>query len=274
MMKSVNLSQANDPRRRRRASLAASFTVILLLLTTHDSRLTAVAASLPSLFRGVVVADDPGGVRVVSVEDFSQAYQADLRTGDLILRVDQTELHSIDEFATLSAALKGHARSVTLLVFRQGMPRTLLLHLYSYPILREWKIEHLPDHDIHFAEPDTGRAYWMRMGRGFEEAGNPREALHAYLNALHNVPTDPATALKVITLLSQLSRERLEAGDLAEGMRRLRDALTMMDRLFEYPLSEEDLQALRRHLRDTLTVLRQVSASTPAPRQSSRTAGN
>ncbi|MDP3722878.1 MAG: PDZ domain-containing protein [Candidatus Omnitrophota bacterium] len=258
----------------RRASLATSVAFFVMLLTPHSSLVTAIAASRPSLFRGVVVADGPGGVHVVSVEESSQAYQADLRAGDLILRVDQTELHSIDEFATLSTALKGRELSATVLVFRQGMPRSLLLHLYSYPILREWKIEHVPDHDIRFAEPETGRAYWVRMGRGFEEAGNPREALHAYLNALHHAPSDAATALTIIALVSQLSRERLEAGDLAEGMRRLRNALTMMDRLFEYPLSEEALEALRRQLRDTLAVLRQVSASTSASRRSSRPADN
>lgn len=265
--------------RRERACRNATtfFLTFLLVCLSHVSCLLSpvvAAASRPSLFRGVVVADGPGGVHVVSVEEASQASQADLRAGDLILRVDQTELHSIDEFATLSTALKGRAVLATVLVFRQGMPHTLLLHLYSYPILREWKIEHLPDHDIRFAEPDTGRAYWMRMGRGFEEAGNPREALQAYLNALHNVPSDAAIALKVITLASQLSRERLEAGDLAEGMRQLRNALTMMDRLFESPLSEEELEALRQQLHDILAALRQVSASTPAPRQSSRAADN
>ena len=36
-------------------------------------------ANLPSLFRGIVVADSSSGVRIVSVEDGSQAFLADLR---------------------------------------------------------------------------------------------------------------------------------------------------------------------------------------------------
>jgi len=69
----------------------------------------AMAGQRPSLFRGVVVADSPLGVRVVSVEDASQASQADLRPEDIIIRVDGADVGSIDAFAMFSEALKGRA---------------------------------------------------------------------------------------------------------------------------------------------------------------------
>lgn len=213
-------------------------------------------AQWPSLFRGIVVADSPVGVRVVSVEESSQADLADLRPDDIIVRVRDTELHSIDEFATLSSALKGRVASVTLLVFRNGAPRELSLHLYSYPILREWRVEFLPDHDIRFADPSVGLAYWARLGRGFEVAGKPDDALGAYLNGLHNVPVDLATALHVTELWSAISQRQLAEGHLAEGIAGLRHTLTMMERLFDYPLTDDQLRSIREQLRATLSALK------------------
>jgi len=64
----------------------------------------------------VVVADSGLGVRVVSVEEGSQPHQADLRAEDVIVQVDGREVHSIDEFAILSRAMKGRATRATVRV--------------------------------------------------------------------------------------------------------------------------------------------------------------
>ncbi|MBI4342772.1 MAG: PDZ domain-containing protein [Candidatus Omnitrophica bacterium] len=221
------------------------------------------AGSRPSLFRGVVVADSLIGVRVVSVQESSQAYQADLRPDDIIVQVRDQEVRSIDEFATLSNTLKGRAVSVPLLVFRNGAPLELTIHLYSYPILREWRVEFVPEHDIRFADPRVGLDYWARLGRGFESAGKREEALQAYLNGLHNAPQDVHTALKATELWSAVSQQQLADGRLAEGIAGLRHALTMMQYLFDYPLTGEQLRSIRAQLRETLHALRKASASPP-----------
>jgi hypothetical protein len=226
------------------------------LVTGHSPLLAA--SEQPSLFRGVVVADSPVGVRVVSVEESSQAYLADLRPDDVIVQVQGRELRSIDEFATLSQAFKGRATVATVLVFRNGFPRELTLHLYSFPVLRAWGIQFVPDHDVRFADARIGLDYWRRLGRGFEEAGKPQEALDAYLNGLHNVPTDVATALKVTELFSRESHAHLSGGRLAEGIASLQRALTMMEQLFDEPLTEEQLRTIKRQLDDTLRSLRQL----------------
>ena len=221
------------------------------------------ASQLPSLFRGVVVTDSPLGIRVVSVEDASQASLADLRPEDIIVSVNGTEIHSIDEFATFSSALKGRATKATVLVFRNGSPHELLLHLYSYPILRAWGIEFVPEHDIHFAEPQIGLDYWTRLGRGFEDAHQPAQALNAYLNALHNVPTDVTVALKASQLLVEVSQRSLHDHALVEGITSLREAVLIMEQLFSYTLTDEQLQMIKRQLQETLEALR-IAAAHPA----------
>lgn len=232
-----------------------------LLLPRLGSPVAAFAAELPSLFRGVVVADSPVGVRVVSLEESSQAYLADLRPEDIIVHIQGREVRSIDEFAVVSHELKGRAVRATVLVFRNGLPRELTLHLYSVPVLREWGVEFVPDHDVHFADPMIGLDYWRRLGRGFEEAGKPTEALDAYLNGLHNVPTDVATALKVMDLFSRASQQHLTDGELADGIASLQQALAMMEKLFDEPLTEDQLQAIKRQLEETLRTLRTVSVA-------------
>ena len=238
--------------------------VILLSLVACCLLLPSVfAGSWPSLFRGVIVADSAVGVRVVSVEDTSQAFQADLRPEDIIISVNGQEVHSIDDFATLSTALKAHTALATVLVFRRGEPHELRVHLYSYPLLRTWGLEFIPEHDVRFAEPTIGLEYWTRMGRGFEEARKPADALNAYLNGLHLVPADAATALKAAELFSSLGQEHLRQREWAKGMAALQQAVGVFEKLFDYPMTDDELQRIKHQLEATLQALRSTKTSNP-----------
>ena len=216
----------------------------------------AEPARWPSLFRGVVVVDSPIGVQVVSVEAGSQASLGDLRPDDVIVRIQDQDIRTIDEFATLSLTLKGRVPSTNMVVFRRGRAQELTLHLYSYPILKTWGIEVIPDYALRFAEAATGLAYWARMGRGFEEAGKPEQALEAYVNALHNDPADVPSALNASRLLWEVGRLRLTGHDLAGGIAALEQAVTMLQRLMEQPLSDEQLQLVKEQLQYTLDALK------------------
>ena len=203
-------------------------------------------------------------MRVISVEASSQAYEADLRPEDIIVRVHDAQIHSIDEFALISNTLKGRAISTNVVVFRNGAPHELTIHLYSYPMLREWGIEFVPDPDLRFAQPEIGREYWMRLGRGFEAAGKDREALDAYLNGLHNTPADVTVAVKAAELFSRVGQASFQAGERVEAFAALRKSLLMMQKLFDYPLTDEQLRTIRDQLRGTLTALRGLSIHTAA----------
>ena len=265
---------------------------LCLLLTANCLLLTtAVAEERPSLFRGVVVAEAPVGVRVVSIEEASQASLADLRPDDVIVRIkypahgrgillemlhsnlsmETEEVHSLQQFAEISRRLKGRATTTQIVVFRQGVPRELSLHLYSYPIVREWGLEFLPDHDLRFAQPSLARAYWARLSRGFAEAGKPDEALNASLNALHADAGDVGTALTATVLSFRIAQEALRAPASPAGRRELpraivalQRALTLMERLVERSLTEGQYQGLRDQLAETLRAFQE------ARRQSAR----
>src|SRR3989338_3156105 len=146
----------------------------LLLVTCHLSLPQSFAGQWPSLFRGVIVADSQVGVRVISVEESSQAFQADLRPEDIIISVEGQAVRSIDEFAALSTSLKGRATLATVVVFRRGAPREIRVHLYSYSVLRTWGIEFIPEYDLRFAEPHIG----LEFGRGWG-AGSRKPASQA-----------------------------------------------------------------------------------------------
>ena len=250
--------------RRRMAQL-----ILLLWPLSHFATSpldTVCAAELPSLFRGVVVADREAGVRVVSVEESSQAYGADLRPEDIIVRVRDTEVRTIDDFAAVSNALRGETALAAVLVFRNGAPREITLHLYSYPILRAWGLQFVPQYDIRFAQPQTGLEYWVRLGDGFARAGKPAEALDAYLNGLHNVPESVSTALKASQMLVRLSRQRLSAGELAEGIAQLRRAIVVMNGLFARRLANDELQSVKQQLTEALEALRDARSAVKAAR--------
>ena len=232
------------------------FAVVLSLAPCPVPHAPTCAAQLPSLFRGVVVADSPAGVRIVSIEDGSQAFLADLRAEDILLRIDDTDLRRIDEFAALSLALKGRAVRTQLVILRNGQPSTKELHLYSYPLLRRWNIRLVPDHDFRFMEPAAGRDYWTRLGHGFEIARNPEQALEAYGNALHNTPDDVALAMKVSELLGEVAHARLERKELAPALEAFDNHARLLERLFDEPLTEEQMQTVKSRLEQVLKDLR------------------
>ena len=216
----------------------------------------AFAAQLPSLLRGVVVADGPFGIRVVSVEERSQAALLDLRAEDVIIEINELPVRTIDEFAVVSQALKGRVSQAPVIVLRNGQPRELTLHLYSVPILQRWGLSFVYEHDIRFAEPAAGMAYWSRLGRGFEVAGNDEQALNAHLNALHNTPDDLQTAMAADQLLWKIARARLEAGQRADAIGTIQQATALLERLFEQPLEDGDLRRVRQELALTVASLR------------------
>jgi membrane-associated protease RseP (regulator of RpoE activity) len=233
-----------------------------MLVLAHS--VTAQVKEWPSLFRGVVVAEAPFGVRVVSVEASSQAAQADLRPEDLIMRVDETPITSLEEFAGTSRRLKGRTASAQVLVVRNGAPRTIRLHLYSYPLLRAWGIEAVPNTDLRFAQPQIAQAYWIRQGRGFAIAGKLAEARDVYLNALHHVPEDAAVALTVVSLDAQLAEQALRARAVAQAAGSLAEALGILQHVFERPLTDDQLRTIQEEMADILKALRSTS-----PQQSS-----
>ena len=230
--------------------------VVWYFLPSALCPLPAVSAEqLPSLFRGVVVVNDASGVRVVSVEENSQAALADLRPEDLIIQINGTPLKTIDDFAVVSQALKRSATKVGVVILRNGQPRELLVHLYSYPVLRRWDLTFVPDHDIRFAEAKAGVAYWMRLARGFETAGRLDQALNATLNALHNDPGDLDVALKASELLSRIAHAKLTARQLGEALIAIREGTILLGKLFEQPLDAAKLQAIKSQLEATLQAL-------------------
>lgn len=251
----------------RRCVFLAVFLSLALCPWLHAP---AVAGERPSLFRGVVIADSPVGVRVVSVDASSQAAQADLRPEDIIVRINGQDVGSVDTFATLSTTLKGHAVSASVVIFRNGQPHGILLHLYSYPMLDAWGIEFVPNDEIRFGQPQVGLDYWSRLGRGFEQAGKPEEALSAYLNGLHNVPADVATAFTVSQLSWQVGRARLASGQWVEGVAALQQAVAVLRRLFDGPLTDEQLVAVKAQLEQTLPTLREATQHLEQPSAAGR----
>ena len=251
--------------KRRLSSSGWRAMIAMALLSCGLRAGVASAAPLPSLFRGVVVADSPLGVRVVSVDDRSQARMADLRPEDIIVRINDLSVRSIDEFAVVSQGFKGKMERATVTILRDGDPRELAMHLYSYPILKQWGLEFIPDDQIRFADANAGVAYWTNMARGFREAGKFPDALSAQLNALHYDITDTSLALGASSLLWQVAQDELNAGRLQNGLSRLDQATTMLNRLFERPLSVEQLTEVKDQLRRALVALQQMKRSIAKP---------
>jgi len=215
------------------------------------------AEGWPSLFRGVMVADSPVGIRVVSVEEGSLAHQADLRPEDVVVQIDGTPIKTIDEFAVMSKALKGRAARADVVVLRNGQPRQLVLQIYSAALLREWDIPFVPDYDLRFIDPNAAVAYWTNLGRGYETAGDLEHALNAHLNALHHVPDSTELALKVSSLWSALAQRQLQNNQMPQALAVIERQMRLMARLFDRQVDDATLAAVKQQLETTVRALKQ-----------------
>ena len=233
----------------------------ILLLSAFCVLPSVSSAQWPSVFRGVIVADGALGVRIVSVEERSQAALCDLRPEDVIVQVNGVSVRTIDQFATVSDNLRGNIFKTSVVVLRNGQPRELILHLYSLPILSYWELSFLPEHDLRFIDPAAAVSYWSNLGRGFETAGQFERALNCYLNGLHNDPHNLDIALKVSELLWRIGRGRLEAHRLGESITALQQATVLLTHAFDRPLTEEQLQQVKSQLQQTLDLLRRHRAA-------------
>ncbi len=238
-----------------RRSLVQALAALLVFCWAGSVR---AEGNWPSLFRGVVASDGEAGVRIVSVDPESQAWLADLRPEDIIVRIGEADVRTIQDFSAISAALKGTTDHAEVVVFRNGAPRRINLHLYSYPVLKAWGVEFIPNFEMRFGDPAAGRDYWTRLARGFNEVGNKEEALNANLNALHNLPGDPQTALAACEGYFDLAQARLAEQAVMPALTYLGAALSMAEHLFEYPLSEDDLVRIKSRLKATLEALRKL----------------
>lgn len=239
--------------------MSMGLSIFFTLITGHSSLSTVFAAQSPSLFRGIVVANSDLGARIISIEDGSQAALVDLRPEDVIVRINDNPIKTIDEFAVVSESLKGKAANATLVVMRNGEPRQVLLHLYSIPVLRQWGLWFIPEYEFRFADSKAGVAYWVRMGRGFEEAHRPADAVNAYLNALHNDPTQLDVAVEVTRLLWQIAKQHLEQHHVPDALASIQQGTTIFGKLMDQPLDETQLKLLRHELQETLDALHRVT---------------
>ena len=240
----------------RRSIALALCSFLLTYSLTHLLTPLVCAESLPSLFRGIIVANGPLGVRVVSVEEQSQASLSDLRPEDVIVQVNGETVKTIDDFAVLSQHLTGRSTRAAVLVLRNGEPQELLVHLYSVPILRQWGLSFVPEHDLRFVAPSAAVAYWMRLSRGFQDAKDLERALNAVLNALHHDAGNLELALKASDVLWAIARQRLTARRIPQAFTSIQHATTLLQHLFHHPLTEAQLEAVRAQLQETLAVLR------------------
>ena len=202
--------------------------------------------------------DNPLGARVVSVEEASQAALADVRSDDVIVQINDTAIKTIDEFAILSQTLRGQAVKARVVVLRDGEPRELFVHLYSYPLLREWDLYFVPEHDLRFLEPKAALAYWLRLARGFETAHDAEHALNAYLNALHQDPAQVDVAVQASELIWAIARARLAQHRLPDALAAIQQGTTLLNHLFDHPLDGVQLQLVKHQLQETLELLRTV----------------
>ena len=256
--------------KRMRASRRIYLACVLTLSLALSAAPSACAQGRwPSLFRGVAVAEsaDGIGVRVVGVDESSQAYQADLRPLDIIVKVREADIRSLDDFAAVSESLRGTTDHAAVVIFRNGAPKELQIHLYSYPVLKAWGVSFIPDYDLRFAQPQIAQEYWTRMGRGCMEAKQPLDALDAYLNALHNVPQDSAVALCAAELFFQLGQEKVKDSALTPALTYLSSALAITERLFasDSAVDSEALRRIRDQLAATVEAIRQLRKSSPPP---------
>lgn len=222
---------------------------------------------MPSLFRGVVVADAKPGALVVSVDEEAIAYAGGLRPGDVILIINGTPIASIDDFAAQSRRISGKMTEATLKIERAGRSVELLVSLFSQRLLEAWGERFVPNLELRFRDPKAGYAYWWSEAQRLTRERRASLAIEALETALHYQPEHADAVLLLAEQWSQLAQSRFAGRRNDQGVAALQHAVNLYQRLLAQGATTEQLAQVKAQLQQLVTTLgRQLpAAAAPAP---------
>ena len=239
---------------------------LLGVMLSSASLVMAAETKMPSLFRGVVVADATPGARVLSVDEESIAYAGGLRPGDVILLMHGASIASIDDFAAQSQRIGGKTTEVVLKIERAGRPVELLVSLFSPRLLEAWGERFVPNLELRFRDPKAGYTYWWGEGRRLARERRTSLAIEALATALHYQPDRAETALLLAGQWNLLAQSRFAGRRNDQGVAALQHAVNLYQRLLAKGATAEQLQQVKAQLQPLVHTLgRQLPAPEPEP---------
>ncbi len=212
---------------------------------------------LPSLFRGVVVADAKPAVVVVTIDEESAAYAGGLRSGDVITTVEGQTIASMEAFARQSQRLAGTVAELKLTVQRAGQSAELLLSLFSARLLEVWGERFVPNLELRFREPSAGYAYWNAEAHRAIRAQRAAPAIEALETALHYQPDHLDTALSLAGQWNLLAQSQFVEHHHAQGIASLQHAINLYQRLLTKGIAQDQLVEVKAQLQRLVDALKQ-----------------
>ena len=229
---------------------------------------------MPSLFRGVVVANAAPGALVVTVDEESTAYAGGLRQGDIILLINGASVASIDDFAAQSRRMTGKTTEATLQITRGGRPVELLVSLFSQRLLEAWGERFVPNLELRFRDPQAGYTYWWSEGQRIARDHRTSLAIEALETALHYQPEHADAALALAEQWNLLAQARLADHRNDQGVAALQHAVNLYQRLLAKGVTAEQLTQVKTQLQQLVGTLKQQSPATvPIPEPDSAPTG-
>ncbi len=208
------------------------FTIITILCT-----FTAPAFA-QSLFSGLILSERKGGLMVIEAQEGSPAYNAGLKTGDVVVEVDGKKVKSIEEYVNISRELKNKKVETTLTIRREGVLYDAVIRIYSIPIHEQWDQKVTKPIELPKEVTQSPYEYWSSKGRmtlkkfgktaPFEENVEIcNEAIKYFFNSLHYQTDSINTALLIAKLYHELGKLYQINGDSKESIKYYKDSIKL-----------------------------------------------
>jgi tetratricopeptide (TPR) repeat protein len=216
-----------------------------------------------NLFSGLAVAqgDSPsGGVKVVEVRPGCPGERAGLREGDLVIEVDGQKVKTLQEFVSLSKAMKDKSTEANIQLIRKGKLQNLLLISYSDVVFKEWKEKAPvpPESKMggvslfqYYVEKGKANLEGNKLGGSFEgRLDKGEEAIKYFFYALHYNPTAVEVVLLIADTYMGMARAGLENGKPALAVENYSKAASLYEKCSKRHVSEKELELILAHLQE------------------------
>ena len=136
----------------------------LYIIITIFSGVFASTGFAQSIFSGLILSEKKEGLKVIDAQRGSPGFDAGLKAGDVVLKIDGKKIKTLDDYIKISKEANGKRLEASLTVLREGILYEAVVKAYSNPVYGQWKEKVAKPIELPRGLTNSPYEYWVDKG--------------------------------------------------------------------------------------------------------------
>ncbi len=249
---------------------------ILLFITIISLSTFVSPVHAQSIFSGMVFSEKKEGLKIVEVQSGSPGFDAGLKSGDIVLEIEDKKIKSLPDYVKISRELKNKKVEVSLVILRKNVEYDVTIMVYSIPIYQHWKEKVIKPVTLPRGLTKTPYIYWVGKGyRASKEQMNNKsvdvkianysKALTFLFSALHYRPESIDATLQIANAYRQLGNLYVEKETIKRGVINYRKSIKYYYGCYKKTDKEDYLNTILANLQEIEKDLNEIKSNKEKP---------